>query len=304
MKLFEVHSTWIVKNNTSFFPKDALLAVLLARHGKYPAGHWVTFTTEIAGVKLYAMAYAWSQKGVSFILSTCGSTEPSDTPYFAWYQDDFGGATFKPLPRPRMAEFILNFLPVIDEDNNARQNRLALEKTWPTENPWFRLLTTVVGQCVVDMHNVYVTKSPEKYSKWTVNMIADHIAAGLTVRPRLSDLNAKDADKYLQRIADDDGFTTKPLAATESSPGKTSSALQGNCFHCKAVSKYRKTCFRCKNCGTPVCKVDHSIDSSDEYPCSCLHEHLTHDDPRIRCDGKTKRIMYPPDKKRKRAGEE
>jgi len=104
MKLFEVHSTWIVKNNTSFFPKDALLAVLLARHGKYPAGHWVTFTTEIAGVKLYAMAYAWSQKGVSFILSTCGSTEPSDTPYFAWYQDDFGGATFKPLPRPRMAD--------------------------------------------------------------------------------------------------------------------------------------------------------------------------------------------------------
>jgi hypothetical protein len=300
LRVLKVHSTWIIKNNTSFFPKGALLAVLLARHGNRPAGNWVTFTTEIGGVTLYAMAYAWSQKGISFIVSTCGSTVKSQVPYCAWYQDDFGGAAFNELPRPRMAEFILQLLPIIDEDNNARQHRLALERTWPTKNPWFRLLTTIVGQCVVDQLSIYLIKNPGKYKEWTVNMMADHVAAGLTVRHRPSDSDADDAKKYLKRIADKEGHEKRAAYPSEEAQGKTGGVIQRDCFHCKGAGKYVKTSHQCRNCGTPVCKMDRSINDEDGlYPSSCLHEHLRSPHPDVRCNGKPKGTHYPPDKKRK-----
>jgi hypothetical protein len=49
-----------------------------------------TSTTEISAVKLIAMAYAWSQIRLSYILFTCGSTEPSDKLYMSFFEDDFG----------------------------------------------------------------------------------------------------------------------------------------------------------------------------------------------------------------------
>jgi hypothetical protein len=80
-KRFGIHSTWIIKKNQHCFPMRPLLAIHKARFKTHPAGHWVTMRTEIAGVRLIAIAYALSQRGVSYILSTCGSTEPSDKLY-------------------------------------------------------------------------------------------------------------------------------------------------------------------------------------------------------------------------------
>jgi hypothetical protein len=63
-KHLNVDSTWIIKGNNAFYPMGALHAVLKARFGTKIAGHWVKMTTTIAGIKMMAMAYAWSQKGV------------------------------------------------------------------------------------------------------------------------------------------------------------------------------------------------------------------------------------------------
>ena len=82
MTKFRVHSTWIIKQNQQWFPMKPLYAVLKARFKDRPAGHWVTFTTKISGIKLIAIAYAWCQQGVLYILSTCGSTEPSEKFYY------------------------------------------------------------------------------------------------------------------------------------------------------------------------------------------------------------------------------
>jgi hypothetical protein len=73
----KVFSTLVVKNNHDFFPMKVLHSVLKARHGDRPAGHWVTMTANIVDVPVIAVAYAWSQKGVSYFVSTCGSTEIS-----------------------------------------------------------------------------------------------------------------------------------------------------------------------------------------------------------------------------------
>jgi hypothetical protein len=67
-----------------------LYAVLKEPFKDQPAGHLVTFITEISGVKLIAIAYAWSQQGISYILSMCGSTEPPEKCYMSYFEDDYG----------------------------------------------------------------------------------------------------------------------------------------------------------------------------------------------------------------------
>ena len=106
-------------------------------------------TSFVCGVQLIALVYAWSQKGVSFFVSTCGKTEQSDKPYPSHFEDEFGFVDYKELPRPRLSEFLFEYLPLIDEHNRQRQDRLALEKTFTTKDAFFRLLTTLVGMSLV-----------------------------------------------------------------------------------------------------------------------------------------------------------
>jgi len=96
-KHFGVHFSWIIKQNQSWFPKKALLKLLKAWFKERPAGHWVVFKTTIAEVTLFSMAYAWSLKGFSFLLSTCGLTEPSANMHRSYFQDDFGTVSYKEI---------------------------------------------------------------------------------------------------------------------------------------------------------------------------------------------------------------
>ena len=113
-------STWIVKNNSSFFLKAVLLAILKAKHGSHPAGNWVVMVSEIAGVKLIAMAYAWSQKGISFFVSTCGSTAKSCKTYRSHFENEYGQVDYKDLPRPKLAEHLYEAAPLIDENSSGQ----------------------------------------------------------------------------------------------------------------------------------------------------------------------------------------
>ena len=139
---FDVESTWILKGNTHLFPKNQLAAVLAARHGKRIEGKWVVMTAVIAEVPIIAMAHAWSQKAVSFFVSTCGRTCPATKSCRSHFEDDWGNVSSKELPRPQLADFLHRCLPTIDEHNKKRQSHLALEKSWPTTLCWFRLQVT------------------------------------------------------------------------------------------------------------------------------------------------------------------
>jgi hypothetical protein len=150
-----VESTWIIKGNHSFYHTAALHAVLKARFGSKTAGHWVVMTTNIAGVEMLALEYAWSQRGVSYFLSTCGNTAVSSIAYRSAFEDDFGNVDYKFLPRPQLAHFIFEYIPLIDEHNTQRQAVLGLERKWPTKCCWTRLVVTMVGMSVVDMQRLY-----------------------------------------------------------------------------------------------------------------------------------------------------
>jgi hypothetical protein len=73
----------------------------------------------------------------------------------------------KKAPKKRKSRKVLaieSFLQMSDEGvlsannfhhfhgDSVRQGILGLEDCWPTKNPWFRLVTTVIGMCVVDLH--------------------------------------------------------------------------------------------------------------------------------------------------------
>jgi hypothetical protein len=146
-----VESTFILKQNESLFPKRPLMAVMRARHGERPAGHWVVMGTEISGVKLLAIAFAWSQSSTAFFISTVGTTGPAKESYRSSYEDEYGQKCSKLIRRPEIVDFIYRFLPVIDNHNKSRQHLLRLERKWPTKDCWFRLYTTLIGMSVVDL---------------------------------------------------------------------------------------------------------------------------------------------------------
>ena len=157
-KRFGVNSSWIINQNQQWYPMKPLFAVLKARFGNRPAGHWVTMITTISNVSVIAVAYAWSQRGITYILSTCGSTEPSDELYTSYFEDEYRNVSSKQILRPKLAHFLYEYLPLVDEHNKQRQNLLGLERKWPTRNCWFRLITTLVGMCIVDLHHLYCSK--------------------------------------------------------------------------------------------------------------------------------------------------
>jgi hypothetical protein len=155
MSRFGVHSSWIIKQNQQWFPMKPLYAVLKARFKDQLAGHWLTFEATVSGVRLIALACAWSQRGVSYILSTCGSMEPAEKMYMSYFEDDYGNVGSKEINCPKLAHLLYDYLPLSDEHNKQRQKNLGLERKWLTRNCWFRLLTTLMGICIVDLHLLY-----------------------------------------------------------------------------------------------------------------------------------------------------
>jgi hypothetical protein len=147
----KVHSTFIIKNNQTFFLMQPLHAVLKARYGNHPTGLWVVFQATINDVKVFALAYAWIQRGVSYFLSRCGKTSPHEVKNMPHFEDDFGNVVHKEINRPKVCHFLYEYLPLIDEHNKQRQNLLHLERCWCRKDPWMRHLTTTLGMCVVDI---------------------------------------------------------------------------------------------------------------------------------------------------------
>lgn len=136
------------------FPMQVLHAILVARFGSRPAGHWVVMQAYIEEVDVFAMADAWAQMGVAYIMSSCGKkTVAHEQPYISKYEDEYGDVKYKEMLCLAIAHIhmLYEFPPIIDEHNKARQNVLALEKVWMTKNPWNRLVISFAGMGVVDL---------------------------------------------------------------------------------------------------------------------------------------------------------
>jgi hypothetical protein len=295
------------------FPMKALHAVLKARFSDRPAGHWVVFKGEIAGVELFVMAYAWSQRGVSYFVSTCGKTEPHPEKYQSHFEDDFGNIVFKEINRPHIAHFLYEFLPLIDEHNKQQQSLLNLEHCWLTKDCWFRLITTLTGMSVVDMHRWDRNKrygqrrqqeldDNDDYIK--ITKFSDLICGWLdTLEPRKRAsprrrMAGQSIDESLERIRGADGSLTYPPTQKQLLKGRSiGTARQQSCFICrKYKADYQQTSWKCIDCGMPLCKQSRADEPGREM--SCLAEHQASTCPALGCNlGARKSFLFPDDLK-------
>jgi hypothetical protein len=97
-----------------------LYAILKPCSKDRPAGHWAAFQGTISGVETIAMAYAWSQRGVSYILSTCSSMVPADKTYTSYFEDDYSNVGSKQIHHPELAHLLYDYPSLIDEHNKQR----------------------------------------------------------------------------------------------------------------------------------------------------------------------------------------
>ena len=120
------------------------------------------------------------------------------------------------IPRPDVCDFIFRFLPIIDNHNKLRQHHLALEKTWLTKKPWFRLYTTLIGMSVVDLYRLYCYHDLERWKDYTIQQFADMLCGSGLVRRQRKILpiplrHAINDNNFLERIADANGDVTKRI---------------------------------------------------------------------------------------------
>ena len=140
---------------------------------------------NISGVDLFLLAYAFSNTDVTYMVSSSETTIAHTTMYKSNFTDEYGNTTFKEILRPSVAHFLYELLPLIDNHNKDQQSLLALEDCWPTKSAWFRLVTTLVGMTVTNLH------------RWDRNLRSER-------RPLL-----ETRDDY-----DDPAFLTKPGIGT------------------------------------------------------------------------------------------
>ena len=312
---FGSRTTFIIKNNTHLFPMQALHAVLRARYGDRPAGHWVVFHATISNVKLMAVVYGWSQRGLSYFISTAGSTELLDEKYISSFEDNFGNMVYREINRPKFAHFLYDNLPLIDEANKQRQSVLNLENCWSPKDCWFKLLITLTAMSVVDMHRWHqhktcaitdaatrasslITSSRQPEYNLRLRKFSDVICVKLDKRKwnhhaqrssRISRVGAEVDEEPLIRLRNKDGNCSRDPTVRQIKIGRTTgNTVTSNCFVCRKYLKvngmtaYHTTSFCCRKCTMPLCKLDRS--GQEGRTSSCCDEHLCSDESPVWCN--------------------
>ena len=328
-KRFGVHSTFVVKNNTAYYPMRVLHRILIARYNNRPAGHWVVMHTKISDVPIMVVAYAWSNRGVTYLVSTCGSTKILPEKYQSSYEDDYGNIRVKEINRPWVAHFLYKYLPLIDEHNKQRQSLLNLERCWLTKSCWFRLLTTIVGMSVVDMHRWYRNARGmrrevdneiqiRKFSDLLCISLDDYRRKQYAPRRHLAAIEDDvqiDGRPSLVRIRGKDGSSTRHSTEIQRGRGRSmvGSAVVMNCYMCRKYLGrndnvvYRQTSFCCSLCLMPLCR-ESRVDTEAQRYHKCFDEHMCTDDCTVACNGEyhvgkkfpaDKQVPHPLRKKRK-----
>ena len=294
---------------TNYYPMKVLHAILIARYPDRAAGKWVVMKATIAEVDLYIMAYGWSNCGIAYFVSTCGTTIRHEIDYRTSFDDGFGNISSKPLPRPSIAHFLYEFLPLIDEHNKARQSALALEEKWPTKCCWFRLLTTFIGMAVVDVQRWDRNMRANQHMN-TRRTVAQILKVGADADPKecfniitMADLIAKplrtcefrfwgteDEQARWQKSQRETQQTRLSAAGGQgrsvlirylkngefnNSKGK---AYQRYCYICRTYGTMCNTQWVCRACGMPLCKKGRrGLDNG------CIDEHFNPQQPNDGC---------------------
>jgi len=311
MKKLGVYSTFIIKQNVQYCPLQVIQRIMQTRNKQgRRAGRHVVMKATVSGVDLFLLAYAWSNKRAAYIVSSCGTTVQHEIPYRSKFTDEYGNVTFKEIPRPSIAHFYFELCPLIDNHNKDRQGVLALEDCWPTKNPWFRLMTTMIGMSVVDMHRwdrnqrsggeafEWLNTNDERPDFLKVRSMTNLIARGLHAPhmryytktkpqpPIRLRAGQRSLQQKLSRITNAEGETKRPPKR----PGGKTREYQQTCYICRQYHKCGPiTQWWCNKCNMPLCSMQ-----TLRREISCYDEHCANQgDPVLGCCIRERFIMPP-----------
>ena len=136
-----------IKQNSALFPKHYVNDILKDA----PGGVFIVLSGSLNGIPLIATGYRYSRKTILyFVMSERAGTTVLGDPYRMKYTDRYGNLCERLVDRPDFISRYFKDSNKIDAHNHVRQYELGLEKKWPTRDPIFRLVTTIIGMNVTD----------------------------------------------------------------------------------------------------------------------------------------------------------
>lgn len=127
----------VVKTAHTAFPLKQLTTLCPTNKGQH-----ISATAEKDGVALNAVA--WRDRKVHSFVSTCGTTLAGEPAKKKRYDDNFK-LYHKAIDRPKLVAMYHDGAPSIDVHNHLRQDGLALEQVWRTDNWHHRVYACVFG---------------------------------------------------------------------------------------------------------------------------------------------------------------
>ena len=114
-------------------------------------GSWVVFTAKVDDVKVMFICYKYNYEDAPVcFMTTVGSSAPGRL-YYVNYSDEHGNITNTAVQKPACITDYHDGNTIIDDRNSLRQNSLAIERKLPTQCPFTKVVTAVIGEYAVDV---------------------------------------------------------------------------------------------------------------------------------------------------------
>jgi len=293
LKLKGHDSVLQIKQNHSLFPKAFVEDIL----NDAPGGVSVFLSGTLDGVNLIAAGYRYSRKTILyFIMSERAGTTALGQPYEMKYTDNHGNIHIRKVDRPDFISRYFQQSNSIDSHNQVRQAELMLEKKWHTKDPYFRLVTTIIGMTVTDSwrlahYHKLIDKNRverDEYIKTGIKRFAGYVAMQLLscsstllrdnddippfgisrqvqvdeVTRQVSDLTSSSSlTKSYRTLYDVNGHPHNLCKhSTNDEHGKKKKTRTRKCKICMEKRIRHDVVYYCRECGT-----DHSFCSVDKY---------------------------------------
>jgi len=255
VKILNHHACFMVKTAHSRSPKKFLEETMQ----DFPGGTWITLEgqTEKEKVDLICIGYKYNKKKVlTFVMTRGAGSSKNGEPYEARFPDKYGNVCVRHVARPDIVSNYFKFSNCVDLHNQSRQFDLALEKRWVTQDPYFRLYTTMVGMTAIDAWKI---SRLQEQNNLTIKEYSDILAADMIDAAK----KLKEKENSIATIVDVDAdtATTSSISLLTSPASSTHTKVllearkQVRCIWCSRIHLIeRKTTMKCLECDKGFCR--------------------------------------------------
>ena len=258
-------------------------------------------STVVEGHKYYGLC--WNDNHLKTHVFSRGDTRRGSDAKVRRQNAD-GSTHFKMYNRPRVLEKYYRHSHIVDDHNNLRQGTLSMEGTWRTDDPWKRLMCTMIGIIAVDSYRAYNYFSPRKKYTKLMSYIEDLALELLTnryvyIHTYMHTYIHTYIHMYIHRYMDnrrEDKECNVVASVLDELKSKTHEMVklpdkkQSRCLVCsRSFGRNRKTSFRCKTCDMAMCRDGMYKFSGQTESRSCWSHHLNNQIPKRKRIAKRRR---------------